>query len=1034
MATKLEKAIQTAQYIDGDTLATTLAFKSQCFLIRNMYELARQAGRFHSRTGHTRGGLAAWRQQTEIYRDQYNGGVYVDNDEAMAPSGYKYVAPVLSSGTGRAATSYSNLIRRKNADKIVEISTDLMAILVPTLRIYKMEYQSKLDPDDGTKLIPDLDQAPVEREVIFDDFIDPADLERIFNSKQGRVGATGIKSFQWDLKGVNPAEVDANITAQLNIYFNNVSDIFTDEKGVRQLKAGRQGKASFLDLIIYAPQTKVANMAGLNPHDPLYMLYDGVFFEIKAVVGWAVPPKVSNMFPRPDGTTLEDFREAIRHSQTVLFLQLTTHRFDFNQDGTANLVINYRARYDNKRNTDDIFNISHQTGTRAVSAETYNELLKEQRESPAKFKSPDSPSSLRLKDVTFRFQEQLANRYNTIINKLLTRLYTVEAKPGQLDFVKKKTPAGAGSGFVGTTAPNSEELYNYLAEVREGEFDQDTGWAQAKNLGVDPNITGAEINLSQGEVGAQSAKNRKVWRSGFFPDSNVQPLRVKSFAGTLSTTEEFASPKDHIKDVTGQYIKDGDEIRRRNPDEEEAQKSGLGTSVQLQQLGAKRARGLAQIRGGSRSSGTRRRRRRTVANMSFDVPFFFLGDLIDIAVETLLENRSPEDRATLEKTLQKFITTDLEFFDYKQFDQIGEEMTTKIIKEHNLAPGRGGTAAPNHPLAGFTPGTYFKMLRLGRLSLDRDQRKRVFRPINIASIPIQFDYFLEWYAQTVAAERRQFYFLNNFIVDVLTQLVRPVLSSNCYYGIPAQRTHISMIDFLVNKDAKLGNELFPAGKWSANAAAIAVLEHGKYLPAPCTSIIPAGGIRTAGAPGTPGALIGGSGPGLYSNFKVITLTTVHPDLLEGKYKEDREVGIYHFIVGADRGLLKEATFNRMDAPYLREARIDRNRIAGAEQLRELYNVNLNLYGAPILKPGQLIYVTPSPLGFGDPRNGNSTSRYLGIGGYHMVVSVQSVIDSQGYQTRIKALHQAMPSLAGSTDVVMGLNLHTPGGEDFTYVG
>ena len=80
----------------------------------------------------------------------------------------------------------------------------------------------------------------------------------------------------------------------------------------------------------------------------------------------------------------------------------------------------------------------------------------------------------------------------------------------------------------------------------------------------------------------------------------------------------------------------------------------------------------------------------------------------------------------------------------------------------------------------------------------------------------------------------------------------------------------------------------------------------------------------------------------------------------------------------------------------------------AEQLRELYNVTLRLYGTTLLKPGQLIYVVPNEMTFGDPTTEGSVARLLGIGGYHLVTSVDSRITEQGYETTIKALHQALP--------------------------
>jgi hypothetical protein len=62
----------------------------------------------------------------------------------------------------------------------------------------------------------------------------------------------------------------------------------------------------------------------------------------------------------------------------------------------------------------------------------------------------------------------------------------------------------------------------------------------------------------------------------------------------------------------------------------------------------------------------------------------------------------------------------------------------------------------------------------------------------------------------------------------------------------------------------------------------------------------------------------------------------------------------------------------------------------------------------MMKPGQYVYVTPSQMGFGDVRTKGSIARTLGIGGYHLVVDVESRIDRTGYETTVKALHQCYP--------------------------
>jgi hypothetical protein len=134
------------------------------------------------------------------------------------------------------------------------------------------------------------------------------------------------------------------------------------------------------------------------------------------------------------------------------------------------------------------------------------------------------------------------------------------------------------------------------------------------------------------------------------------------------------------------------------------------------------------------------------------------------------------------------------------------------------------------------------------------------------------------------------------------------------------------------------------------------------------------------------------------------------DNLDGDYANNSSSGIKNFIIGLDRGILKAASFERVDQPYLREARTAKAKNFGVGQLRELYNVNLTLYGNNLLKPGQIIYVEPNSLIFGRPSHEHSAARVLGMGGYHLVVDVSNEISEDGWETTVKALHMAMPAI------------------------
>ena len=147
-----------------------------------------------------------------------------------------------------------------------------------------------------------------------------------------------------------------------------------------------------------------------------------------------------------------------------------------------------------------------------------------------------------------------------------------------------------------------------------------------------------------------------------------------------------------------------------------------------------------------------------------------------------------------------------------------------------------------------------------------------------------------------------------------------------------------------------------------------------------------------------------------ASIKIISFQNYYA-AYNGVYADNTQKGIPNFVVGLDRGIIKAVNFERVDQPYLREARTAKSRSSGISQLRELYNVNLVLYGNNLLKPGQIIYVEPNQMIFGRPTTERSVARLLGMGGYHLVVDVANKIASDGWETEVQALHVAMPASA-----------------------
>ena len=134
---------------------------------------------------------------------------------------------------------------------------------------------------------------------------------------------------------------------------------------------------------------------------------------------------------------------------------------------------------------------------------------------------------------------------------------------------------------------------------------------------------------------------------------------------------------------------------------------------------------------------------------------------------------------------------------------------------------------------------------------------------------------------------------------------------------------------------------------------------------------------------------------------------------------NREVlNIHTFGFGEDRGILKKANFSKTDQPYLREARFLERGNDPWIQLSNVYNVKLDLFGAPFFYPGHYIYVNPFGLSksrtpslrLGDPdagyANGKSEetrasfANIMGIGGYHIIIDVTGVIEDGKYEVQL----------------------------------
>jgi hypothetical protein len=126
--------------------------------------------------------------------------------------------------------------------------------------------------------------------------------------------------------------------------------------------------------------------------------------------------------------------------------------------------------------------------------------------------------------------------------------------------------------------------------------------------------------------------------------------------------------------------------------------------------------------------------------------------------------------------------------------------------------------------------------------------------------------------------------------------------------------------------------------------------------------------------------------------------------------KDADLGVYHFTVGEDYGLLKSANFSRIDTPYLKEAKAVGRKTFYLGQFRDRYNVDITMVGNNIYYPGMMLYIQPSAeavqtVNSDKPEENPSFAQITGIGGYYFVEKVDSTISEDGYETKLSCIWQ-----------------------------
>jgi hypothetical protein len=162
-------------------------------------------------------------------------------------------------------------------------------------------------------------------------------------------------------------------------------------------------------------------------------------------------------------------------------------------------------------------------------------------------------------------------------------------------------------------------------------------------------------------------------------------------------------------------------------------------------------------------------------------------------------------------------------------------------------------------------------------------------------------------------------------------------------------------------------------------------------------------LNISGVRGTP---ISDYGVAKETNYMVFFAGRTQPtEAMKGDRSADERRGIFHYSIGRDSGIVKKINLQKTDSKYLKELRFEQEGFDGLEQLREVYDVEIESFANPHAFPGTYIFVEPRGFAPNTTRakggNAFDLTRY-GIGGYHMIISSTHTFEPGRADSTIRA--------------------------------
>jgi len=324
-------------------------------------------------------------------------------------------------------------------------------------------------------------------------------------------------------------------------------------------------------------------------------------------------------------------------------------------------------------------------------------------------------------------------------------------------------------------------------------------------------------------------------------------------------------------------------------------------------------------------------------------------------------------------------------------------------------------------------GTFRPEVENTKLLLSSFVLNTPFEPLsilmNFGEIPIDIQTFSSWYEDTILNKDISAISIIDFIRRFSMYLIRRVFADTCINQNQMKKLVFQTSSILAIKDGQGGDPLYNMWSEYKDNSPESPFHSLSMNRAHRDGLLP---LKTGVANSTETNLSD------FMNYLVI-FTHYRPKTHPGRgiRRLDEQDGIYHMFVGADKGLTKEIQFSKVDLQYAREARMATQGTNSLLQLSAVYRSSLKMVGNTLFYPGMELFINPFGLGgpeFGMPYDGPAIntqspnlSYIMGLGGYQMVLKVNSTINPGKFETTVDAIFVYSGDSSGLTDAVAKQN-------------